>query len=110
MKIESGLKMTFNCAARTEQIDAEMLALLKKAGCWMISLGIETGDPELLRRHRSYLPDKPLDNPLENIRDTILLIKKAGIRAKGLFMLGASGRNRGEHRPEHGLRPQPAAG
>ena len=91
LKIKSGLKMTFNCAARTEQLDTTMLDLLNKAGCWMISLGIETGDPELLKRHRSYLPGKEIDNPLENIRETVQLIKKAGMRVKGLFMLGLPG-------------------
>lgn len=91
LKIQSGLKMTFNCAARTEQLDSAMLDLLKKAGCWMISLGIETGDPELLKKHRSYLPGKEMDDPLANIRETVHLIKKAGIRVKGLFMLGLPG-------------------
>lgn len=91
LKIRSGLNTTFNCAARTEQLDPEMLALLKKAGCWMISLGIETGDPELLKRHRSYLPGAKMDNPLEQIRTMVHHIKKAGIRVKGLFMLGLPG-------------------
>ena len=91
LKIRSGLNTTFNCAARTEQLDPEMLALLKKAGCWMISLGIETGDPELLKRHRSYLPGAKMDNPLEQIRAMVHHIKKAGIRVKGLFMLGLPG-------------------
>jgi radical SAM superfamily enzyme YgiQ (UPF0313 family) len=63
LKVESGLKMTFNCAARTEQLDAEMIAMLKKAGCWMISIGIETGDPELLKRHRSYLSTTTMQKP-----------------------------------------------
>jgi len=91
LKIKSGLKMTFNCAARTEQLDQEMLKLLKRSGCWMISLGIETGDPELLKRHRSYLPNAELEHPLENIRQMVKLIKREGIRVKGLFMLGLPG-------------------
>lgn len=91
LKIRSGLRMTFNCAARTEQLDFDMLKTMKKAGCWMISLGIETGDPELLKRHRSYLPSGRMENPLENIREMVQLIKKAGIRVKGLFMLGLPG-------------------
>jgi len=91
IKIESGNRMTFNCAARTEQLDSEMLVMLKKAGCWMISIGIETGDPALLKRHRSYLSTSPMQNPLENIRDMIALIKNHGIRVKGLFMLGLPG-------------------
>ena len=91
LKMKMGLRMTFNCAARTEQLDLDMLKMMKKAGCWMISLGIETGDPHLLKEHRSYLPNKSMDNPLENIREMVHLIKKAGIRVKGLFMLGLPG-------------------
>lgn len=91
LKIRAGLKMTFNCAARTEQLDLEMLKVMKKAGCWMISLGIETGDPELLKRHRSYLPKDEMDNPLDNIREMVYQIKRAGMRVKGLFMLGLPG-------------------
>ncbi len=90
-KIKSGLDVTFNCAARTEQLDFEMLKAMKRAGCWMISLGIETGDPDLLKKHRSYLPTVKMDNPLENIRSMVHLIKRAGIRAKGLFMMGLPG-------------------
>ncbi len=82
--IENDLKITFNCAARAEHLDFELLQLMKKAGCWMISLGIETGDEDLLAQHRQN-PD------LEMMRDKILLIKKAGIRVKGLLMMGLPG-------------------
>lgn len=78
------LKMTFNCAARAEHLDFELLKLMKAAGCWMISLGIETGDENLLAQHRQN-PD------LEMMRDKIHLIKKAGIRVKGLLMMGLPG-------------------
>jgi len=82
--IASPLGMTFNCAARAEHLDFELLQLMKKAGCWMISLGIETGDEQLLAAHRQN-PD------LAMMRDKILLIKKAGIRVKGLLMMGLPG-------------------
>lgn len=91
LKLRSGLKMTFNCAARAEHVDSELLKWMKKAGCWMISLGIETGDSGLLARHRSYLPKDRTDHPLELIREKIREIKKAKIRVKGLFMLGLPG-------------------
>lgn len=85
------LNMTFNCAARAEHLDAELLDLMKGAGCWMISLGIETGDPDLLARHRQN-PD------LEMMRHKIECIKKAGIRVKGLLMMGLPGET------EHSIR------
>ncbi|UCE58699.1 MAG: cobalamin-dependent protein [Phycisphaerales bacterium] len=78
------LALTFNCAARAEHIDRDLLRLMKRSGCWMISLGIETGDPQLLARHRA-------DADLEMIRERIQWIKQASIRAKGLFILGMPG-------------------
>ncbi len=84
LMINNNLDMTFNCAARAEHLDFELLKLMKAAGCWMISLGIETGDPDLLAQHRQN-PD------LEMMREKIDLIKKAGIRVKGLLMMGLPG-------------------
>ena len=57
---------------------------MKAAGCWMMSLGIETGDPDLLAQHRQ---NADLDLLAQRIRD----IKKAGIRTKGLLMMGLPG-------------------
>jgi radical SAM superfamily enzyme YgiQ (UPF0313 family) len=78
------LPMTFSCAVRAEHVDRDLLRLMKRAGCWMISFGVESGDPDLLARHRS-----PAD--LDMIRERIAWVKEAGIRAKGLFMLGLPG-------------------
>lgn len=82
--IAEPLGMTFNCAIRAEHVDPELLARMKRAGCWMASLGIETGDPELLAQHRQN-PD------LEMLARTIKEIHRAGIRVKGLLMLGLPG-------------------
>lgn len=76
--------MTFNCAARAEHIDLDLLRLMKEAGCWMISLGIESGDEELLTQHRQ-------NANLDMLAGKIRLIKKAGIRVKGLLMMGLPG-------------------
>ncbi len=78
------LGMTFNCAARSEHLDKPLVKLMKRAGCWMISLGIETGDPDLLVQHRQ---NADLDLLAEKIRD----IHAVGIRVKGLLMLGLPG-------------------
>jgi anaerobic magnesium-protoporphyrin IX monomethyl ester cyclase len=84
MVIDQPLGMTFNCAARAEHLDFELLQLMKAAGCWMISLGIETGDELLLSAHRQNVD-------LQMMREKIGLIKKAGIRVKGLLMMGLPG-------------------
>jgi radical SAM superfamily enzyme YgiQ (UPF0313 family) len=82
--IDHPLRMTYNCAVRAEHIDYELLRLMKRAGCWMISLGIETGDEDLLAQHRQ-------NANLSMLADKIRLIKKAGIRTKGLLMMGLPG-------------------
>ena len=84
MVMEKPLGMTFNCAARAEHLDFELLQMMKAAGCWMISLGIETGDELLLAAHRQNVD-------LQMMREKIDLIKKAGIRVKGLLMMGLPG-------------------
>src|SRR3989338_7562171 len=37
-------KISFACNARADQLDYELLIALKKAGCWMIQIGIESGN------------------------------------------------------------------
>jgi radical SAM superfamily enzyme YgiQ (UPF0313 family) len=78
------LGMTFNCAVRAEHIDPDLLQQMKGAGCWMASLGIETGDPELLAQHRQ-------NADLEMLAAKLRMIKGAGIRTKGLLMMGLPG-------------------
>jgi anaerobic magnesium-protoporphyrin IX monomethyl ester cyclase len=82
--IKRKLGITYNCAARAEHLDENLLRLMKKSGCWMISLGIETGDQELLEKHRQR-PDVDL------LAERIHMIHRAGIRMKGLFMMGLPG-------------------
>ena len=84
MILEKPLGMTFNCAVRAEHIDEALVRRMKQAGCWMMSLGIETGDEELLAQHRQ--------NPnLDFLAEKIRMIKREGVRTKGLLMLGLPG-------------------
>jgi radical SAM superfamily enzyme YgiQ (UPF0313 family) len=84
LMLSQPLGMTFNCAVRAEHIDADLVRRLKAAGCWMMSLGIESGDQELLAHHRQN-PD------LDLLAGRIRMIKAAGIRTKGLLMIGLPG-------------------
>jgi radical SAM superfamily enzyme YgiQ (UPF0313 family) len=86
LMIDRPLGMTFNCAVRAEHIDSELLRRMKSAGCWMMSLGIESGDEELLAQHRQ-------NADLDGLATKIRMIKAAGIRTKGLLMMGLPGEN-----------------
>lgn len=82
--IRKPLGMQFNCAIRVGQIDDPLLKKLKKAGCLMLSLGIETGDPALLEFHKPGVH-------LDEIVDAVKKIQANNLRAKGLFMMGLPG-------------------
>lgn len=83
--IDKGLnKYKWNCLARVDQVDEEMLKLMKKAGCQKISYGIESGSPRILKNINKNLN-------LEVARKAIKLTKKAGIEALAFFMIGNPG-------------------
>ncbi|MBU6998003.1 MAG: radical SAM protein [Theionarchaea archaeon] len=49
---EEGLDIDWNCETRVDTIDDEMLSELKKAGCYAVYYGLETGSQENLDRVR----------------------------------------------------------
>jgi radical SAM superfamily enzyme YgiQ (UPF0313 family) len=84
LKERRGLKVGYNCIARLEHIDAELLALLKRSGCWQVNFGIESGDPEVIKKHRKFFA-------LDDVGHKLQMVKDAGMRVKGLFRIGLPG-------------------
>lgn len=82
--LEHKLKMTWSCDARVDTVKPDLLDLMKKAGCWQISFGLETGSDEMLKRM-----DKSAR--VERSEQAVNWSAAAGIRVKGLFMLGYPG-------------------
>lgn len=82
--IRNPLGLEFNCAVRVGHVDDELLQMLKSAGALQLSLGIETGDQDLMSMH------KPGVN-VASVRETVRKIQGHGLRAKGLFMMGLPG-------------------
>ncbi len=82
--IESGLGVTWGCNARVNLVFPELLALMKKAGCWQIGYGIETGCQRILD-----LIDKGVR--VEQIEAAVRYTHEAGIRTRGFFMVGHPG-------------------
>jgi anaerobic magnesium-protoporphyrin IX monomethyl ester cyclase len=85
--IESGLNMTWSCASRVDVVKPDLLDLMKQAGCWEISFGLESGSDELLQKM-----DKAAS--VAKSREALQWTHDAGIRSKGLFMLGYPGETR----------------
>ena len=84
MLTEKPLGLHCNCAIRVGHADDELLQMLKDAGFLQLSLGIETGDPDMIRKHKPGVD-------LSEVEDTVRRIQAKGLRAKGLFMMGLPG-------------------
>jgi anaerobic magnesium-protoporphyrin IX monomethyl ester cyclase len=82
--LKHNLKMTWTCTARVDTVKPDVLEIMKKAGCWEISFGLETGSNELLQKM-----DKAAR--VEKSEEAVKWTAAAGIRVKGLFMLGYPG-------------------
>ena len=82
--LEAGLKMTWSCAARVDSVKPDLLTLMKRAGCWEISFGLESGSNEMLKKM-----DKIAE--VERSEQALKWADEAGIRTKGLFILGYPG-------------------
>ncbi|MBN1575872.1 MAG: cobalamin-dependent protein [Chitinispirillaceae bacterium] len=81
---DARLPLTFNCIVRVGHIDRELIALLKRGRCFLVSVGIESGDQSFLDTHKAGLD-------LVAIRRDVELLHKNGLWVKGLFMMGFPG-------------------
>jgi radical SAM superfamily enzyme YgiQ (UPF0313 family) len=82
--IKRNLKILFCIVTRTDRIDEEILESLKEAGCYMVSFGIETASPRLLK-----IMHKPID--VEVSAKAIRLVNSFDIRTVALVIAGCLG-------------------
>lgn len=82
--IKKDLRITWNCYARVDMVDMEMLKFMKRAGCYHIKYGVEFGT-------QKWLDETKKHTTLRQAEETIRNTKKAGIAAKASFMIGMPG-------------------
>ncbi len=82
--LERGLPIRWTCNSRVDFVDPDMLAAMRRSGCWMISWGIESGDERMLRRmHKG--------TTLERVEQALRWAHDAGIKNWGYFIIGLPG-------------------
>ena len=79
--IESGLKITWSANTRADTMDDEMAELMYKSGCRLVSIGVESGSQEVLNNIGKKIT-------LDNIRNTVKVLKKNKIKIYNYFVLG----------------------
>ena len=84
LMIEQNMNIKWTCNSRVDYVDEEMLQMMGRAGCWLISWGIESGNEQILRHARKgAYPDKA--------ERALRWAKQAGIKNWGYFIIGLPG-------------------
>ncbi|TAH53958.1 MAG: radical SAM protein [Chloroflexota bacterium] len=84
LMIQENLNIKWTCNSRVDYVDEEMLALMGKAGCWMIAWGIESGNYEILKHARKGA------DPAKAAR-ALSWSHNAGMKNWGYFIIGLPG-------------------
>jgi radical SAM superfamily enzyme YgiQ (UPF0313 family) len=82
--IERNYDLEWSINARTSEIDEEILALMKRAGCWQISYGVESGSWEILKRIKKAATPRMQAKALH-------LTAAAGIKSNAYIIIGFPG-------------------
>ncbi len=79
--LDAGFDFTWSCNSHPNLLDFDTLRLMKRAGCWQIAYGIESGSQKILDVVKREVR-------LPRMRETLRMTREAGIRAKGYLMIG----------------------
>jgi radical SAM superfamily enzyme YgiQ (UPF0313 family) len=84
LMIDEKIDIRWTSNSRVDYVDEEMLKMMARAGNWLISWGIESGNEQILRHaHKGAYPEKA--------ERALLWAKKAGIKNWGYFIIGLPG-------------------
>lgn len=79
--IDSGLKFTWSSNTRANTMDDEMAQMMYKAGCRLVSIGVESGSQMMLEKMGKKIT-------LDQIRNTVKVLKKNKIKIYNYFVIG----------------------
>lgn len=87
--IDQDADIEWICLVRANTIDDELLALMKRAGCVQVQMGVESGSKRILAEMDKLLT-------LEQIRNGAEMIKRAGLSFHCFLIMGMPGETREE--------------
>jgi radical SAM superfamily enzyme YgiQ (UPF0313 family) len=85
--IEEKFNFTWHALSRVDEVNEELLTLMKKAGCKTLLFGVESGDQRILNQYAKGIT-------LEKIQDIFKICKKLKIDVLAHFILGLPGEDK----------------
>ncbi len=81
MKIQRGLKIEWNCFARSFEMRPDLARLMREAGCRIVNFGVESGNAAVFKAVKK-------GGSLETIRQAVKACNDAGLRTMASFIVG----------------------
>jgi len=82
--IKRGIDVTWLCNSRVTGMTRERLEKMKRAGCVLLLFGVESGDPDTLKRIKKHITVEDAEKAFKNARDV-------GIETFAYFIIGFPG-------------------
>lgn len=79
--LDEGFTFSWSCNSHPNLLDIDTMKLMRRAGCWQIAYGIESGSQRILDVVKREVR-------IPRMRETLRMTRAAGIRAKGYVMIG----------------------
>ncbi len=79
--LDRGLDIRWGCNSRVDTIDAERLQWMKKAGCWVVGFGVESGDDESLKKMKKRAT-------AAQAMEAVRLCREHDVRSHAFFAFG----------------------
>jgi anaerobic magnesium-protoporphyrin IX monomethyl ester cyclase len=79
--IKQGWDISWGASSRVDTLSKKLVEKMKKAGCWIIFLGIESGSQKILDAIGKRIT-------LEQVKKAVKILKDAGIQVLGSFIIG----------------------
>ncbi|MBI9074968.1 MAG: B12-binding domain-containing radical SAM protein [Desulfatibacillum sp.] len=88
---ESGVNLPWTCpnGARMENLDDQLIRAMSDAGCYSVSLGLESGSPRVLQRMKKGLT-------MDHVAEKVERMAALGMEVNGFFILGYPGETRAD--------------
>jgi len=84
--VEHNFDFTWSCNAHIKSFNEDKIKHMKAAGCHTVSLGIESGSDEILKKYSKKITT-------DEIKSTIRMLNDYKIRVLGYFIIGLPGDN-----------------
>lgn len=82
--IRKNLNISWSCNVKVNYLSEELLEIMRRAGCWLLQVGVESGNQDILNIMKKGIT-------LEQVRKSCEIAYKLGFHIKAFFIIGNAG-------------------